>query len=253
MSGKRSYVKIPNVLLEKKLSLRAVYMYAKILMLTGKGIYNRECWVTNRFSGKREMSIDALSDITRCLVEKELLRVVPQSVKGSAYKTNTYEQVPISGNYKPVYNDYINHVSLSAEAKGLGILLCLLKSIPTSNSGISKAIGISSKTVKKYIDELIESGIYIPETSSLDVDSFPYEEQVTAKSRKRYMDAYESWLRIPAEKLSKRERRQRAYLEKSEKSPIDKARIYVNTISTGLMGPSKKQKVDTTDKKDIIL
>ena len=153
MNVKQSFVHMPELVLEKKLSLRAVYMYAKMLMFASKEVvvYNRKCWVTNPTSRKQEMSEDALSDITKRLVQAGLIRVVPVETKKSKYKTNTYEIVPYEAYYKPVTFDFINLTELRAEAKGLAILMCLLKNIPQSASAIGNAIGISYKTVKKYL------------------------------------------------------------------------------------------------------
>ena len=156
----QSYVHVPEVVLEKKLSLRAVYMYAKMQMFSEKDVvYNRKCWVTNPYSRKQELSADALSDITRRLTEAGLIKIVPVETTKSRYKTNTYEIVPFEDYYKPVAFDFINHTELSAEAKGLAILMSLLQYIPKSASAIGKAIGISSKTVKKYLAELEAAGI----------------------------------------------------------------------------------------------
>lgn len=181
MEVKKSFVEMPEVVLEKKLSLRAVYIYAKMLMFAEKDVvYNRKCWVTNPYSRKQELSEDALSDITKKLVKAGLIKIVPVETTKSRYKTNTYEIVPFEGYYKPVAFDFING-NLSAEAKGLAILMSLLQYIPKSASAIGKAIGISSKTVKKYLAELETGWVYNREKNLLDEHCFPYNEQVKEK------------------------------------------------------------------------
>jgi DNA-binding MarR family transcriptional regulator len=182
MEVKKSNVEMPEMVLEKKLSLRAVYVYAKMQMFSEKDVvYNRKCWVTNPYSRKQELSEDALSDITKKLVKAGLIKIVPVETTKSRYKTNTYEIVPFEDHYKPVAFDFINHTELSAEAKGLAILMCLLQYIPKSASAIGKAIGISSKTVKKYLAELETGWVYNREKNLLDEHCFPYNEQVKEK------------------------------------------------------------------------
>lgn len=237
----QSFVHVPEVVLEKGLSLRAAYMYAKMLMLADKEVvYNRKCWVTNPYSRKQELSEDALSDITKKLVEAGLIRVRPVETTKSRYKTNTYEIVPYEDNYKPVMYDFINHTDLSAEAKGLAILMSLLKYIPKSVSAIGKAIGISGKTVKKYVAELEAAGIYNPETRLLKEDYFIYRKQVENKRLKQAMDEYEEWLQIPDKKLPERIKRQREYVIRLDVPEKVKAMIYSKCVSTGLMGRRKE-------------
>lgn len=231
-------VHVPEVVLEKKLSLRAVYIYAKMKMLNGK-VYDREAWVTNPYSRKQELSEDALSDITKKLVKAGLIKIVPVETTKSRYKTNTYEIVPFEGYYKPVAFDFING-NLSAEAKGLAILMSLLQYIPKSASAIGKAIGISGKTVKKYLAELEAAGIYNPETRLLKEDYFIYRKQVENKRLKQAMDEYEEWLQIPDKKLPERIKRQREYVIRLDVPEKVKAMIYSKCVSTGLMGRRKE-------------
>lgn len=195
LNFKKSFVQVPEVVLKKKLSLRAVYIYAKMLMLNGK-VYDRKSWVTNPISKQQEMSVDALSDITKRLEDAGLIRLVPVETKKSRYKTNTYEIVPQQGYYKPVSNDFIND-NLSAEAKGLAILMSLLKEIPTKDSAIAKAIGVSTSTVKKYISELEVDWTYLREDKLLDEDFFPYYKQVREKRERRVqklLKEYREWM-----------------------------------------------------------
>ena len=223
------------------MSLRAVYVYAKMQMFSEKDVvYNRKCWVTNPYSRKQELSEDALSDITKKLVEAGLIRVRPVETTKSRYKTNTYEIVPFEDHYKPVAFDFINHTELSAEAKGLAILMCLLKYIPKSASAIGKAIGISGKTVKKYLAELEAAGIYNPETRLLNEDYFIYKKQVEEKRLKQVMEEYEEWLQIPDKKLPERIKRQREYVIRLDVPEKVKAMIYSKCVSTGLMGRRKE-------------
>ena len=241
MKVKKSFVEMPETVLEKKLSLRAVYVYAKMRMFSEKSVvYNRKCWVTNPYSRKQELSEDALSDITRRLTEAGLIKIVPVETTKSRYKTNTYEIVPYEDNYKPVAFDFINHTELSAEAKGLAILMCLLKYIPKSASAIGKAISISGKTVKKYLAELEAAGIYNPETRLLKEDYFIYRKQVENKRLKQAMDEYEEWLQIPDKKLPERIKRQREYVIRLDVPEKVKAMIYSKCVSTGLMGRRKE-------------
>ena len=234
-------VHVPELVLEKKLSLRGVYMYAKMQMFSEKDVvYNRKCWVTNPNSRKQELSEDALSDITKKLVKAGLIKIVPVEKTKSRYKTNTYEIIPFEDHYKPVANDFINHTELSAEAKGLAILMCLLKYIPRSASAIGKAIGISGKTVKKYLAELEAAGIYNPETRLLNEDYFIYKKQVEEKRLKQVMDEYEEWLQVPDKKLPERIKRQREYVIRLDVPEKVKAMIYSKCVSTGLMGRRKE-------------
>lgn len=240
MKVKKSFVEMPETVLEKKLSLRAVYIYAKMLMFAEKDVvYNRKCWVTNPYSRKQELSEDALSDITKKLVKAGLIKIVPVETTKSRYKTNTYEIVPFEGYYKPVAFDFING-NLSAEAKGLAILMSLLKYIPKSASAIGKAIGISGKTVKKYLAELEAAGIYNPETRLLKEDYFIYRKQVENKRLKQAMDEYEEWLQIPDKKLPERIKRQREYVIRLDVPEKVKAMIYYKCVSTGFMGRRKE-------------
>lgn len=192
------YIQMPEVVLGKKLSLRAVFMYAKILMLRNK-VYDRKVWVTNPINGQKEMSVDALSDITKRLEKAKLIRVVPTETTKSRYKTNTYELIPQSEPYKPVSYGFINECGLSAEAKGLGILMGLLKKIPSTDSAIAKAIGVSTQTVKKYIYELERYWIFNREVKLLNEECFPYYAQVRAKRErqaKQVLDDYKNWISI---------------------------------------------------------
>ena len=196
MEFKERFIKMPESVLGKRLSLRAVFMYAKMLMLHDK-VYDREVWVTNPINGKKEMSVDALSDITKRLEKAKLIRVVPTETTKSRYKTNTYELIPQSGHYKPVSYDFINNCGLSAEARGLGILMGLLKKIPSSDSAIGKAIGVSTQTVKKYIYELEHFWIFNREVKLLNEECFPYYKQVRAKRErhaKQVLDDYKDWI-----------------------------------------------------------
>ena len=237
----QSYVHVPEMVLEKKLSLRAVYIYAKMRMFSEKDVvYNRKCWVTNPNSRKQELSEDALSDITKKLVKAGLIKIVPVETTKSRYKTNTYEIVPYEDHYKSVAFDFINHTELSAEAKGLAILMCLLKYIPKSASAIGKAISISGKTVKKYLAELEAVGIYNPETRLLKEDYFIYRKQVENKRLKQSMDEYEEWLQIPDNKLPERIKRQREYVIRLDVPEKVKAMIYSKCVSTGFMGRRKE-------------
>lgn len=228
-------VHVPELVLEKELSLRAVYMYAKMKMLNGK-VYDREAWVTNPYSRKQELSEDALSDITKKLVKAGLIRVRPVETTKSRYKTNTYEIVPYEDLYKPVAFDFINHTELSAEAKGLAILMCLLKYISKSASAIGKAIGISGKTVKKYLAELEAAGIYNPETGYLNDVYFPFREQVRRKKIQSLMESYEEWLNMPDKKKTELIRHQLEWLKRLDASEESKARIFQMSVCTGLMG-----------------
>lgn len=197
MDVKQSFIQMPEVVLKKKLSLRAVYMYAKMLMLNGK-VYNRESWVTNPVTQKKKMSVDALSDIVKQLTDAGLIRVVPVETKKSRYKTNRYEIVPQPGYYKPVCHDFINEF-LSAEAKGLGILMCLLKEIPSSDSGIAKAIRVSTVTVKKYIYELEHGWIYYRDEKRLTEDYFPFYKQIREKRERRaqkLLEDFKLWMTV---------------------------------------------------------
>jgi DNA-binding Lrp family transcriptional regulator len=230
---------VPEVVLEKKLSLRAVYMYAKMKMLNGK-VYDREAWVTNPYSRKHELSEDALSDITKKLVKAGLIKIVPVETTKSRYKTNTYEIMPFEDHYKPISFDFINHTELSAEAKGMAILMCLLKYIPKSASAIGKAIGISDKTVRKYLIELEAAGVYNPETRLLNEDYFIYRKQVNEKRMRPVMDEYEEWLQFPDKKLPKRIRRQRAYVINLDVPEKEKALIFSKSVTSGLMGRRKE-------------
>jgi DNA-binding Lrp family transcriptional regulator len=240
MEVKKSFVEMPETVLEKKLSLRAVYIYAKMLMFAEKDVvYNRKCWVTNPYSRKQELSEDALSDITKKLVKAGLIKIVPVETTKSRYKTNTYEIMPFKGMYKPVAFDFING-NLSAEAKGLAILMSLLQYIPKSASAIGKAIGISGKTVKKYLTELEAAGVYNPETRLLNEDYFIYKKQVEEKRLKQAMDEYEEWLQVPDKKLPERIKRQREYVIRLDVPEKVKALIFSKSVVTGLMGRRKE-------------
>lgn len=184
-----SYKEIPEALLQRKIgSLKAAYIYVKMCMLVGR-TYCREAWVTNPINHQREMSIDCLSDLTARLERAGLIRIAKQDVD-TQYKANRYEIVPLDSRYKPVMHDFINHTELSADAKGVGILLGLLKTIPKSYSAIGKAIGINGKTVKVYLEELVQKGIFDPESRQLNVDCFPFWKQVNDKKMKPLIDTY---------------------------------------------------------------
>ena len=241
----KSFVEIPDMVLEKKLGLRAVYMYAKMRMLENKGVYNRESWVTHPFSGVIEMSVDAMSEITKLLVRVELIRIGKKQMRGSQHPTNMYLSVNQEGGYKPVNNDFINHSELSAEAKGLGILMALLKEIPKSNSGIGKAIGVSGPTVKKYLAELIEAGIYDIEKRQLNEAYFPFREQVRKKKMQPRMENYEEWLNVPDKMKSERMRRQLEWLKRLDVSEESKALIFDMSICTGIMGRHMEEEPKT--------
>lgn len=172
--------KIPKVLLDKlrgrEISLRGIYVYSKLLMLPNS-LYCREAWVSNALTRKREMSVDAFSDITKDLVSCGLISKHIIKEEGKDYGTNEYiinddwSYYSGSENYfSPVMNNFINS-SISASGKGFGIALSLLSDIPKSDNGISKALNISRQTVKKYREELEEVGILLD--YKLDEELFP--------------------------------------------------------------------------------
>ena len=247
----KTYQKIPDAVLQKNIetlkSLKAVYMYAKILMLRDK-VYKREYWVTNPISKEKEMSIDTMSFITGRLEMADLIRINKLEMEDKdMWPINSYEIVPYACGYKPVFNDFINHTGLSADAKGLGILLSLLKNIPKSNSGIGKSIGISDKTVKKYLAELTSSGIYNQVTHQLSEEYFPFNQQCRSKHENTILKAYNNWIQKTDNELPEREKRQRDYVLSIAESEKVKARIYYWSVMPGLMG--RRQKEDETHRK----
>ena len=243
----KSYVRIPDLLLNADLkSLKAVYIYAKIMMLQGK-TYAREAWVTNPCNKQKEMSIDTLSDITEKLEKAALIHKVKQNV-GTQYKANRYEILPITGNYKPVYHDFINHTELSADAKGLAILLALLKDVPASDNAIANAVGYSRKTVKKYLDELIRYGIFDPDTKLLNEQCFPFYKLVRDKKAKALIDDYQQCLSIPDNQLTEAYKRQLDYVKSLPESLASQARIW-RKITMGLANKSKK--IDKTSSNNL--
>lgn len=246
----KSYTQIPDTVLERVSgSLKAAYIYAKIKMLAGK-IYIREAWVKNPYTGKQEMSIDTFSDTTTELEQAGLIRKVKEDV-GTQYKANRYEIVPLSTGYKSVYYDFINHTELSADAKGLAILMSLLKFIPKSNNAIGKAVGISGKTVKKYLAELITYGIYDPQAHILNEDCFPFYRQVREKRAKKQIEAYKQWIQLDDNQVPANLRRQLAYVQSLPESLASQARIW-EKVSAGLWA-TEKTKDEKKENKPIIL
>ena len=241
----KTFQQIPDAVLKKNIetmkSLKAVYMYAKIVMLRER-VYAREYWVTNPISKQKEMSIDTMSFITGRLEMVELIRINKLEPEDKdMWPINSYEIVPYTCGYKPVYNDFINHTGLSADAKGLGILLSLLKKIPKSYSGIGKAIGISDKTVKKYLSELTASGVYNPESRQLSDAYFPFGQQCRSKREKPIKQAYNEWIQKQDKELSPREKRQRDYVLCLAEPEEVKARIYYWLVMPGFMGRQQNE------------
>ena len=246
MEIKKTFQAIPEVVLEKqkgplKGSLKAVYMYAKLLMLHDK-TYTRESWITNPISKKKEMSIDTMSFITGRLEMSDLIQI-NRLETGGDWPVNSYVIVPYGGYYKPVYNDFINHPELSADAKGLAILLSLLKSIPKSYSGIGRAIGIDGKTVKKYLTELENAGVYDRSNRSLSAEYFPYETQCQNKRYKSVIANYETALSTEAsspDMFQGRLKRQLDYVQRMDEPMAVKALVW-RKAEMGLMGFHRPQ------------
>ena len=246
---------IPDAVLDKNLdSLKAVYMYAKIVMLRDK-VYKREFWITNPISKKKEMSIDTMSFIVGRLEMADLIRINKLDI-GNDWPVNSYEIVPQIGYYKPVYNDFINNPLLSADAKGLAILMSLLKDIPKSNRAIGKAIGFDGKTVKKYLAELEANGIYDKARRRLSADCFPYEVQCEEKRNKAVIEDYEAALSLDARSggkaFSTRLKRQLDYIQNLEVSPLQKAFIW-RKAEAGLLDSGNACKDIQKDRSEIIV
>jgi len=240
------YVKMPEEVLEKKLGLKAVYMYAKLLMLPNKDC-KREYWVTNPVSKKKEMSVDTMSTVTQALQRAGLICISKQH-KGGDWPIDCYELAPITGHYKPVCYGFINHPELSADAKGMAILMCLLKYIPKSDSAIGKAIGISNKTVGKYMSELVSKGVYDRATHMLNEDCFPYHQQVNAKKMKSTIEDYEEGRQVK-DKLSVRLRRQLEYIESLDESMEVQALLF-KQAETGVLGRRKRKEDERKARED---
>ena len=233
-----SFKRIPEELLKKDLkSLKAVYMYAKFAML-GRSPHKREYWITNPISREKEMSIDALSDVTKKLESAGLIHVEKIVLKGSEWPVNSYLVAPISGGWKPVEHDFINDATLSADSKGLAILMSLLKFIPKSLSGLSKQLKISVKTVKKYLAELIAAGVYDPKTRTLSEDDFPYRKQCREKRYSTLRASYESACAQQdsgVEWASKRMERQLRWVREMDAPESTKWQLWANA-EWGLLG-----------------
>ena len=245
MVVKQTFQQIPDVVLEKqkgalKGSLKAVYMYSKLLMLHDK-VYSREAWITNPVSKQKEMSIDTMSFITGRLEMADLIRINRLEIGGD-WPVNSYVIVPYEGYYKPVYNDFINHPGLSADAKGLAILLSLLKFIPKSNNGIGKAIGINGKTVKKYLTELVSHGVYDPETRLLNEDYFPYYKQCNEKRMKPVIESYKESIQLDNSWRmgSSRAQKQLDYV-RSLPAPVPVQALIWRKAEMGLLGIRKTE------------
>lgn len=181
------------------------------------------------------MSVDALTDITKQLRESGLIEISKHLLGNAKYKTNEYVIVPFEGYFKPVMNDFINHTELSAEAKGLAIMLNLLKEIPTSCHAMAQAVGVSDKTVKRYKNELEEAGILTAE--GLSEEYFP---RLIEAARERKAEEIYNEIKNPqypwgGERISK----QIDWIDRLEVSYSQKARLAMRA-EMGLLGKKKE-------------
>lgn len=168
--NKRTYHRIPEVLLEKQLSLKAVYLYSKLTMLQGK---NYCLTALGRTIGyiKPDLSRQQVAVGINELKNSGLITVDKMLLEGNSYESNIYGITTLGGFFKPVYNDFINRGDLSVNVRGFAILLSLLKEIPTSVAELSSVLNISAPSCKKYIKILTDNNILVK--NKLNEDYFP--------------------------------------------------------------------------------
>ena len=158
ITSKQTFQMIPQEFTNVKVSLQAIYLYSKLMMLQNRW-YSETTLGVNPISKETEIHQHYVSNYIQELYKLSFINVTKEQVDDKEYNRNIYEILPIKGYWQAVYNDFINLTTLNAKEKGFAILLSLYKDLPKSVNGISKLTGIDNKTVNKYIKRLKEESV----------------------------------------------------------------------------------------------
>jgi DNA-binding Lrp family transcriptional regulator len=193
----KSFVKIPDSLLGK-VSLKALYLYAKVIMLQGKDYCQSVYCRTHGFDHQ---------DLTRAQVAagmKELedlgfIRSIHFKPEGQQFYHTYYKPTTYEGYFKGVYYDFINRGDLPINVRGFAIALHLLKEIPTSWAEMSRATHTAIDSCKKYYKMLQEAGIIT--AIGLNRDYLPNLAEETAE--KNYNKLRNDLLQVSSARITK--------------------------------------------------
>jgi len=150
---KKTYQRIPVLMLEKQVSPKEAYLYAKLSMLENKH-YCQAALGKTPLNKKVEMGRDTVSKTIEALSNDGFIEITQTRLEGHTFNSNVYFLLPYEGYYRSVYNDFINLETLDANTKGFAILLQLYGKKVDNISEISRATGVSINSCKKYIAAL---------------------------------------------------------------------------------------------------
>lgn len=153
----KSFVKIPDSLLGK-VSLKALYLYAKVIMLQGKD-YCQSVYCRTHGYDHQDLTRAQIAAGMQELEELGYIRSVRIKPEGQQFYHTLYKPTTYEGYFKGVYYDFINFGELPINARGFAIALHLLKEIPTSWAEMSRVTHTAIDSCKKYYKMLQEAGI----------------------------------------------------------------------------------------------
>lgn len=171
ITSKQTFQMIPQEFINCKISLQAIYVYSKLMMLQNKW-YSETALGMNPISKEIEIHQHYVSNYVQELQKLSYIDITKEHIDGKEYNRNIYNILPVKGYWQAVYNDFINLTTLNAKEKGFAILLSLYKDLPKSINGISKLTGVDNKTVNKYVAHLKAESV-LSDTYELNPIYFP--------------------------------------------------------------------------------
>jgi hypothetical protein len=191
----KSFVKIPDVLLGK-VSLKALYLYAKVIMLQGKD-YCQTVYCKTHGYDHQDLTRAHLAAGMKELEDLGYIRSVRIKPEGQQFYHTLYKPTTFEGYFKGVYYDFINLGELPINARGFAIALHLLKDIPTSWAEMSRLTFTDIKSCKKYYGMLQAAGVITD--LGLNREYFP--SLVEDSSEKKYNELREDLLQVKSKKI----------------------------------------------------
>lgn len=153
----KSFVKIPDSLLGK-VSLKALYLYAKVIMLQGKD-YCQSVYCKTYGYDHQDLTRAQVAAGMKELEDLGFIRSVRFKPAGQQFYHTVYKPTTYEGYFKGVYYDFLNRGDLPINARGFAIALHLLKEIPDNWCEIARLTNTSRNSCKKYYKMLQEAGI----------------------------------------------------------------------------------------------
>lgn len=153
----KSFVKIPDSLLGK-VSLKALYLYAKVIMLQGKD-YCQSVYCRTHGYDHQDLTRAQVAAGMKELEDLGFIRSIHFKPAGQQFYHTYYKPTTYEGYFKGVYYDFINRGDLPVNVRGFAIALHLLKEIPDNWCEIARLTNTSRNSCKKYYKMLQEAGI----------------------------------------------------------------------------------------------